>query len=80
MDLIKVGTEVVAVSSLAHTLLPPWDGFEDFPVFQKYYKAFIYVVGYAALNGRSTVYKRISVEKQVNGAVQNISNDLKKEP
>lgn len=64
-DPVKLTTEVIAFSSLLHTILPPWDGFEDFPIFQKYYKVFIYVVGYAALNGRSTIYKSISTQNPI---------------
>jgi len=61
-DLMKMTTEVVAASSLAHTLLPPWEAFADFPRVQKYYKLFVYIVGYAALNGRSTVYPTLSTK------------------
>jgi hypothetical protein len=51
---------VIVGCSVAHTLLPPWDFLDQFPTAQKYYKVFIYIVGYVALNGRSTVYKSIS--------------------
>jgi hypothetical protein len=62
VDLIKLSAEIVAVSSLVHSILPPWEAFDDFPRAQKYYKLFVYIVGYAGLNGRSTVYqKQISV-------------------
>jgi len=60
VDLVKLGTEVVAGASLLHTVLPPWEAFNDFPTGQKYYKLFVYVVGYIALNGRSTVYPSLS--------------------
>lgn len=46
--------------SLLHTFLPPWDFLNDFPTVQKIYKAFIYVIGYMAGNGRSTVYPGLS--------------------
>ena len=52
---------IIVACSIAHSLLPPWDFLDQFPTAQKYYKLFIYVVGYVALNGRSTVYKSISV-------------------
>lgn len=65
IDTVKTLTEVVAVSSLLHTILPPWEVFGDFPKVQKFYKLFVYIVGYAALNGRSTVYQSISTK---NGA------------
>lgn len=62
VDPVKLTTEVIAFSSLAHTILPPWEVFDDFPRVQKYYKLFVYIVGYAALNGRSTVYKDLSTK------------------
>lgn len=52
---------IIVGCSLAHSVLPPWDFLDQFPTAQKYYKLFIYVIGYVALNGRSTVYKSISV-------------------
>ena len=55
-----VGGSVLICSTL-HTVLPPWDWLDDFPRAQKYYKAFIYLVGYVAISGRSTVYRSISV-------------------
>lgn len=51
---------VIIFCSLVHTILPPWDGYADFPRFQKYYKACVYTVGYIALNARSTVHPSIS--------------------
>ena len=62
VDLIKTGTEVVAGASLLHTLLPPWEVLNDFPRAQRYYKLFVYSVGYVALNGRSTVYSSVSTK------------------
>lgn len=59
--IIDILTSVVAICSLLHTLLPPWDFLNDFPRAQKYYKLLIYIIGYLALNGRSTVYGSISV-------------------
>lgn len=59
-QLIEVGAEIVVVSSLLHSFLPPWDFLNEFPRAQKYYKLFVYVIGYVALNGRSTVYRSIS--------------------
>jgi predicted membrane channel-forming protein YqfA (hemolysin III family) len=52
---------VIVACSVLHTVLPPWDFLNDFPSAQKVYKVVIYVVGYVALNGRSTVYRSISV-------------------
>ena len=60
--------------SVLHTVLPPWEGLQDFPTVQKYYKLLVYFIGYAALNGRSTVYRSLStadgsqVSKAANGA------------
>lgn len=62
VDLIKLGTEIVTGSSILHTLLPPWEVFNDFPTVQKYYKILVYFLGYAALNGRSTVYGSVSTK------------------
>jgi len=65
-DYIKLGAEVVTVCSLLHTFLPPWDFLQDFPKAIRYYKLFIYAIGYVALNGRSTVYqKTIAMPNQV---------------
>lgn len=59
-DWIKLGTEVVAICSVLHTILPPWEALNDFPTAQKYYKLLVFFIGYAALNGRSTVYPSLS--------------------
>lgn len=59
-DLVKLGTEVIAGASLLHTVLPPWEALNDFPTLQKYYKLFVFFVGYVALNGRSTIYPALS--------------------
>lgn len=60
-------TLVVFICSILHSLLPPWDSFDGFPRFQPYYKVFIYIVGYVALNGRSTVHPSISAKNNGNG-------------
>jgi hypothetical protein len=54
--------DIVVGCSVAHSFLPPWDFLNDFPQAQKVYKAFIYLIGYVAINARSTVYKSISTE------------------
>lgn len=61
-DLVKLATEVVTGASVLHTVLPPWEAFSDFPTGQKYYKLFVYIIGYVALNGRSTVYPSLSTQ------------------
>jgi len=76
--LVDHGTQIIALCSVLHTILPPWDMLDDFPTAQKYYKLFIYVVGYVALNGRSTAWKSISVNNP-NGPNANIPTIVKAE-
>ncbi len=57
-----IAFDIVVGCSVAHSVLPPWDFLADFPTAQKVYKAFVYLVGYVAINARSTVYKSISTE------------------
>ncbi len=66
---VDIIARVVLVASIAHTFLPPWDAdaFQPFPGFVKFYKVLVYVVGYVAINGRSTIYPSIST--QTNGGV-----------
>ena len=61
-DLLKTGTEIIAGASLLHTFLPPWEAFNDYPSIQKPYKLIVYIVGYVALNGRSTIYPALSTK------------------
>ena len=58
--LAEWGMRIVVCCSVLHNVLPPWDFLDDFPTAQKYYKAFVYFVGYIGLNARSTVYRSIS--------------------
>jgi len=58
---IEIITRVVFIASIAHSALPPWDFLNDFPTTQKVYKVLIYLVGFIALNGRSTVHQSISI-------------------
>lgn len=53
----------VGLCSLLHSLLPPWEFLDDFPRAQKFYKVFIYVIGYVGINARSTVYQSISEKR-----------------
>lgn len=48
-------TTITFVASVLHTFLPPWEFLDDFPTAQKYYKAFVYFLGYIAVSGRSAV-------------------------
>lgn len=61
---VDIGGEAIVICSILHTLLPPWDFLDDFPRAQRYYKVFIYVIGYVALNARSTVYKSVAMKNQ----------------
>ena len=56
----EAGLRLVVTCSVLHNVLPPWEAFTDFPTAQKYYKLLIYLIGYVALNLRSTVYSNIS--------------------
>lgn len=58
----SVVSSVVTVCSFLHTVMPPWEAFNDFPSVQKYYKLLLFTVGYIALNGRSTVYPSLSTQ------------------
>lgn len=71
---IDILTRMVAICSLLHTMLPPWETFNDFPTVQKYYKLFIYIVGYAAGNARSAVYGTISTKDGQQPSVAAVGN------
>lgn len=59
---VTVALHVVVACSLLHNFLPPWEFLNDFPQAQKIYKVFVYLVGYVALNGRSTIYAQLSTK------------------
>ena len=61
-DLVDDATRIIAICSVLHTLLPPWEVLNEFPTAQKYYKVVVYTIGYASLAGRSTVYKSLSTK------------------
>lgn len=61
--LVTLGTKVIAGSSVLHSILPPWEAFGDFPRIQKVYKLFVYLVGYVAINWRSTLWKDLSTHE-----------------
>lgn len=73
VEFINIATRVVFIASVAHCALPPWDFLADFPRTQKVYKVFIYLVGFIAVNGRSTLYTSISTHTSggVNESVAN---------
>lgn len=74
-ELKDIAFDVVVGCSIVHTALPPWDAdaIKQFPTFQKYYRLLIYLVGYIAINFRSTVYSSISTQK-VGGVNESVSN------
>lgn len=61
--LLDAGGLTLFTCSVLHTFLPPWDVLNDFPRAQKVYKVIVYTVGYIAINGRSTIYRSISTQK-----------------
>jgi hypothetical protein len=61
-NLLDDATRIIAICSVLHTLMPPWEVLNDFPLAQKYYKVVVYTIGYASLAGRSTVYKSLSTK------------------
>lgn len=77
IDWVAVTTTGITVCSILHTILPPWEVFTEWPTFQKYYKLLVYIIGYAALNGRSTLWQSLSTangsktSKAANGVTQN---------
>lgn len=73
MSLEAILIRVIATSSFLHTILPPWEVFNDFPRVQKVYKVVVYTVGYLALNARSTLWQQISAPKQIEKAVEKVS-------
>jgi len=58
----NIVSAIVFFASILHSFLPPWDFLQDFPKAQRWYKLVVYVIGYVAINGRSTVYKSISTQ------------------
>lgn len=51
---------IIVGCSILHNFLPPWEAFNEFPTLRKYYKLFIYLIGYVALNARSTFNPSLS--------------------
>jgi hypothetical protein len=73
VQVLDIGARVVVAASVIHSCLPPWEFLNDFPRAQKFYKAFIYLVGFIAINGRSTVYQSISISK-TNGVNESVKH------
>jgi len=57
----SVYSSIVTCCSFLHSVLPPWDFLSQFPRTQAVYKVIVYIIGYVALNARSTVYRSIAV-------------------
>jgi hypothetical protein len=72
-SLWSIYTSVVTVCSFLHTTLPPFEFLNDYPKAQAAYKVALYVIGYVALNARSTLYQSISTASgtKVSDAVKN---------
>lgn len=62
MDAIQIGEHIIVGASILHSFLPPWDFLSDYPRAQKAYKLVIYVIGYVALNARSSLYPALSTK------------------
>ena len=73
---MEIYIRAVFIASLFHSFLPPWDAdaFKPFPTFVKFYKVLIYVIGYVAINARSTVYPSISTQT-VGGVNESIATE-----
>ena len=69
VTVFHIALRVVAASSVAHIFLPPYDVFNDFPRFQKYYKLLVAVVGYLALNARGKVIQAYASVQQAKAPV-----------
>jgi hypothetical protein len=74
--IVDIIARIVLMASICHSTLPPWDAeaFQPFPNFVKFYKVFIYIVGFVAVNGRSTVYQSISIQK-AGGVNESVANE-----
>lgn len=55
MDLISLVEHIVVVSSLLHLVLPPYETFDEFPRFKKYYRLVVLIIGNIALNKRQAL-------------------------
>jgi hypothetical protein len=60
VDAVQIAEHVIVGASILHNFLPPWDFLNDYPQAQKAYKLSVYVIGYIALNARSSLYPALS--------------------
>jgi hypothetical protein len=58
--------QIVVGASILHVILPPYDVFNDFPTLQKYYKLFVAIVAWLALNVRTKVIQAYPSIKALN--------------
>lgn len=65
-------TLVIAIASILHTVLPPWESFGFSPRFQAFYRVVLYFLAYPSISLRSTVHPSISTQDgtQVSQAAQ----------
>lgn len=64
---VQLGIDITFAASLIHAFLPPFEIFNDFPGFQKYYKLLINIVSYIAINVRTNVvqlYQNVDTAKE----------------
>lgn len=64
---VSIGEHVIVICSLLHMLLPPYETFDEFPTFKKWYKLVVLIVGNIALNKREAVVGIYSKSKPGNG-------------
>ena len=48
-------SNLIAICSVLHLILPSYEIFDDFPTFKKYYKIVVLIIGGIALNRRESV-------------------------
>lgn len=54
------GANIVLISSVLHTALPPYEVFSDYPGAMKFYKLILTLLSFLAVSRRSAVYQSIS--------------------
>jgi len=59
-EIYDIATGMVTGFSMLYSVLPPWDSFNEYPAFQRWYKfAMIFIVKFGSLNIRSLVRPQI---------------------
>ena len=77
---IKIVAEISFCCSILHSVLPPWDWASNYPKTQKVYRIFVYAVGYAAMNARSTIFHELSINNPEGVNTTGTSTTTKKVP